>query len=106
MYCAIAGQLRIAAEKELLKSSGNSVISTFDLIKGAEGAFESLAQLLGTDYFFFGQQKPGLFDASVFAYTALILQNHFGWKFNPLEECLSKHPNLVQHRNRILDLYF
>lgn len=102
----MASQLRSAAEKELVKSAGRRIVSTYDLSKDAEEAFEALSTLLGDDDFYFGQQKPSFFDATVFAYTALILQSDFGWKYNPLEETLSKHSNLVQHRDRILDAYF
>lgn len=102
----IASQLRAAAEAELVKSAAKNIISTFDLMKEVEEAFEALATLLGGDKYFFGQDDPGLFDASVFAYTELILDRQFGWKHNPLQEHLSKHENLIQHRNNIHDLYF
>ncbi|EME87767.1 uncharacterized protein MYCFIDRAFT_28422 [Pseudocercospora fijiensis CIRAD86] len=103
---AIASHLRSAAEAELVKSAASNIISTFDLLKDAEEAIEALSILLSDDDYFFGQQKPGLLDASIFAYTELILDDRFGWKYNPLLEHLSKHENLTKHRNRIRELYF
>ncbi|KXT13661.1 hypothetical protein AC579_4995 [Pseudocercospora musae] len=103
---AIASHLRSAAEAELVKSAAKNIISTFDLHKDAGEAFDALATLLGDDDYFFGQRKPGLFDASIFAYTELILDDRLGWKYNPLREHLSKHENVIKHRNRVRDLYF
>lgn len=104
---AITHQLRSAAALELEKSAGSNVVSALDLLNDAEEAFQALADLLGRDQWFFGQEQPGLFDASVFAYTCLIQDGALGWKHNPLEELLStKHENLVNHRNRVLEMYF
>ncbi|KAK4507889.1 hypothetical protein PRZ48_001624 [Zasmidium cellare] len=103
---AITHQLRSAAALELEKSAGSNVVSALDLLNDAEEAFQALADLLGQDQWFFGQGHPSLFDASFFAYTCLILDDAFGWKHNPLEELLSKHQNLVDHRNRIVEVYF
>ncbi|KAF2172453.1 hypothetical protein M409DRAFT_63135 [Zasmidium cellare ATCC 36951] len=103
---AIAHQLRSAAALELEKSAGSNVLSALDLLNDAEEAFQTLADSLGQDQWFFGQKYPGLFDASVFAYAGLILDEAFGWKHNPLQELLSKHENLVDHRNRVTELYY
>lgn len=103
---AITRQLRDAASVELVKSAGTTDVSTLDLLRDAEEAFEALSTLLGEDEYFFSLQKPSLFDASVFAYTCLILDEKFGWRHNPLEEHLAKHDNLVQHRQKILEAYF
>lgn len=81
-------------------------MSALDLLNDAEEAFQALADLLGRDQWFFGQKEPGLFDASVFAYTCLILDEALGWKHNPLEEILSKHESLVNHQKRVLEMYF
>lgn len=74
-------------------------------MRGAEDAFASLSTLLGGDQWFFAQQAPGLFDAAVFAYTHLLLDDEMGWQENRLGEGLQKFENLVQHRNRIAELY-
>lgn len=103
---AIASQLRSAAETELVKSSGTNVVSAKDLIRDAEDAFEALSTLLGADEWFFGKQKPSLFDASVFAYTQLILDESLGWQENPLGDVLEKHGNLVRHREKIVQMYY
>ncbi|QSS54558.1 mitochondrial outer membrane protein [Histoplasma capsulatum var. duboisii H88] len=100
----LARQLQQAARDELLKSS--SVIDVDDLEAEAKNAFEALASLLGNDNYFFGSKDPGLFDASVFAYTHLLLDDALNWKRNPIGRCLKKYSNLVQHRERIRDRHF
>ncbi|KAG0646177.1 Metaxin-1 [Hyphodiscus hymeniophilus] len=60
---SIAHQLRTAAETELLKHT--SIIDTDDLYSEADKALEALSILLGEDPWFFGNEKPALFDASM-----------------------------------------
>jgi metaxin len=55
---------------------------------------------------FFGNDKPALFDASVFAYTQLLLDDRMGWKEKKLCMALRRRENLVQHRERLLVRYF
>jgi metaxin len=62
--------------------------------------------VLGEDDWFFANDKPGLFDASVFAYTQLLLDDGMGWKEKKLCRALSSRGNLVQHRQRLLVRYF
>lgn len=100
---ALAFQLQQAARDELHRSS--QYIDANDLIAEAGDAFEALSTLLGEDQYFYGRSKPGLFDASVFAYTHLILDEGMGWKHDALGRLLKKHENLVQHRNRLLELF-
>ncbi|KAK2751554.1 hypothetical protein FQN55_000275 [Onygenales sp. PD_40] len=100
----LARQLQQAARDELLKYS--SYIDVDDLEAEANKAFESLSALLGTNEHFFGRQQPGLFDASVFAYTHLLLDESLGWEQNPLGRYLKRYDNLVQHRQRLLEAYF
>lgn len=97
---ALGFQLQQAARDELLKTS--KYIDEADLEGDAESAFEALSALLAKDDHFFGRSKPGLFDASVFAYTHLILDEGMGWKQNRLAQLLREHTNLVQHRERLL----
>lgn len=99
----IGHQIQQAARDELLKTS--NYIDAADLEGDAGGAFEALSTLLGEDEHFFGRPTPGLFDASVFAYTHLILDSTLGWKRNRLEQLLKEHPNLVQHRDRLLKFF-
>ncbi|KAJ5204555.1 uncharacterized protein N7498_005434 [Penicillium cinerascens] len=100
---ALGIQLQQAARDELLKTS--KYIDVADLEGDAKSAFEALSALLGEDEHFFGRQKPGLFDASVFAYTHLILDEGMGWKQNRLAQLLREHTNLVQHRERLLQFF-
>ncbi|KAL4806692.1 hypothetical protein BDV18DRAFT_118955 [Aspergillus unguis] len=99
----LAAQLQQAARDELLRSS--SYIDVSALEAEAAEAFEALSTLLDDKTYFFGREKPGLFDASVFAYTHLILDQKMGWKYNRLEQLLSQHANLVQHRERLLKFF-
>jgi metaxin len=100
----MAHQLRAAAEGELLKHT--SIIDTDDLYSEADKAFEALSILLGDNPWFFGNEKPALFDASVFAYTHLLLDEGLGWKEKKLCRALGRRENLVQHRERLLVRYY
>ncbi|KAL3479748.1 hypothetical protein BJX99DRAFT_221702, partial [Aspergillus californicus] len=99
----IAAQLQQAALDELLKSSTYIDVSTLEA-EAAE-ALEALSTLLGDNTHFFDRPNPGLFDASVFAYTHLILDKNMGWKYNRLEQLLLQHANLVEHRERLLKFF-
>ncbi|PLB35020.1 putative mitochondrial outer membrane protein (Sam35) [Aspergillus candidus] len=100
---ALSFQLQQAARDELLKTA--EYIDASALEAGAGEALEALATLLGDDQHFFGRPHPGLFDASVFAYTHLILDERMGWKRNRLGQLLQQHENLVQHRERLLKFF-
>ena len=101
---ALAYQLKSAARDELLKSY--AIIDADDTHKRAERAFQSLSTLLGKDEYFFAADEPGLFDASVFAYTHLLLDERMRWKHDLLSRALESNSNLVHHRNRVLDRFF
>ena len=101
---AVCFQLKKAALDELTKT--NSYVSAEDLIEEAGEAFAALSTLLNTDTWFFGAEQPGLFDASVFAYTHLLLDEGLGWERNELRDVLRDHANLVEHRDRIMRGYF
>jgi metaxin len=103
---AIARQLRAAAESELVKSAGKDVVDVLDLMHDVEEAFDALSTLLGEHDWFFGQEKPGLFDASLFSYSHLILDEQLGWTFNPLKDALERHGNLVRHSKRVWEKFF
>ena len=101
---ATARQLRSAAQDELLKTF--TLIDPGEMYRRAEEAFNALATLLSEDEYFFGAGQPGLFDASLFAYTHLLLDQGLGWQSTSLTDVLSKYDNLVDHRNRLLKQYF
>lgn len=103
---SIRHSLRRAAEAEVAKSSYSATISEADLTQDAEKAFEALASLLGDSDWFFAQEKPSMLDASLFAYSHLLLDDNMAWSQNPLADMLKQHQNLVDHRDRILKLYF
>ncbi|KAI1615461.1 hypothetical protein EDD36DRAFT_189479 [Exophiala viscosa] len=101
---SLAQQLRGAAREELLKT--NTIIDGQELYSKAEEAFKALSWLLGDDQFFFGQTTPGLFDASLFAYTQIILDDDLEWKTPTLKLALQRYDNLVQHRARLVRGFF
>jgi metaxin len=97
-------QLKKAARDELLKTVSH--IREDELYLEAENAFLALSTLLGEDGHFFGKDKPTLFDASVFAYNHLLLDESLGWQNTRLADSLRNMDNLVQHRQRLLTSYF
>ncbi|KAI9715388.1 MAG: hypothetical protein M1812_006033 [Candelaria pacifica] len=100
----ISHQLRAAAEAEILKQSAMLDVDT--LFSEANDAFEALNTLLGDVDWFFDAETPGLFDASVFAYTYLILDKGLGWKDERLMKTLRGKEGLVRHCERIFSRYF
>lgn len=104
MRATLAHQLRSAAESELLKSS--SKIDAQSLYHEAKKAFEALSVVLGEDDWFFGSEEPTLFDAGVFAYTHLLLDEDLGWRDDKLGSSVRERGNLVRHRERILTRFW
>ncbi|KAK3685452.1 hypothetical protein B0T22DRAFT_537775 [Podospora appendiculata] len=76
---SLRAQLRRAAEAEILRTSSSATAAVVDVdavYAAALEAFEALAGLLAESEtgWFFGAAQPTLFDASVFAYTHLMLR--------------------------------
>lgn len=101
---SVSYQLRDAAQAELLKQA--ATIDAEILYQGSCQAFEALSELLGEGRFFFDEQKPGLFDASVFAFTNVLLDSTKAWKETRMIEDLQRFENLVKHREYLLQQYF
>ncbi|KAK5170108.1 uncharacterized protein LTR77_004692 [Saxophila tyrrhenica] len=99
-------QLQQAAQHELSKASASNTIHEADVLQEAAASFEALSTLLDSDEWFFGRDGPGLFDASVFAYTHLILDSDMQWQDNALSDALMDHGNLVKHRDRMVEMYY
>ncbi|QSZ32810.1 hypothetical protein DSL72_002390 [Monilinia vaccinii-corymbosi] len=93
-------QLRSAAESELRKSA--EIIDEDMIYREADRAWEALSLLLGEEKWFAGD-GPGIFDASVFAYTWLLGDEGLGWEKGDkrLGEGVRKWGNLVSHRERV-----
>lgn len=102
----IAYQLRHAATDELAKSAFSGAVVEEDIFHDAEDAISSLSELLGSDQWFFGQSQPSILDASVFAFTHLILDGSLQWHRNKLAELVNQYQNLRDHQGRILNQYF
>jgi len=108
---ALAHQLQSAAFSELMKlspSATQTVPSDEEIYTEAKLAFSALSTLLGHDDWFFAEERPGLFDASVFAYTCLILDraNTMKWEDKRLQVLLERCENLVGHCDRIMEKYY
>lgn len=101
---ATAHHLRKAALEELKKTTPNVVVD--DILRDGKEALQALSTLLGSDQWFFGAEGPALFDASVFAYTHLLLDEGMGWKDNGLGDAVRGFSNLVHHRDTIIGQYF
>lgn len=101
---ALGYQLQTAAQGELIKHS--PLIDAEALYRESEKAFSALAELLGEEEYFFGEETPGLFDASVFAYTNVLLDEGLQWKETRMVEGVRRFGNLVGHRERILRGHF
>ncbi|KAK5116964.1 hypothetical protein LTR62_006685 [Meristemomyces frigidus] len=106
----IAHQLRSSATTEILKSNTTSAASNIvdedEILGGAREAMEALAELLGDNPWFFGQEKPGIFDAGLFAYTELLLDDGLGWAENRLGVMLRQSGGLVRHSDKIREVHF
>ncbi|KAF2456791.1 hypothetical protein BDY21DRAFT_43409 [Lineolata rhizophorae] len=104
----LARELVNAATDALLGTS--SVIDAAQLYSEADDAFESLSILLGEDSWFFGADSPGILDAAIFSYTEPLIQERLGgggmWVDGTLRQMVLGRPRLVDHRNRILGMYF
>lgn len=101
---SLARQLQSAAREELLKT--NTIIDAGHLYNQAKHAFRALSVLLGSNQFFFGQTTPGLFDASLFAYTQILLDEDLTWSSTTLKLELLEYKNLVHHRDRLIRGFF
>lgn len=145
----LAHSLRSAAEEEILKScgivrGGMERVDVRALYARMEEAWAALAQILGHEEWFEGvlgggigteeeggedggrsgvktQSGPGVLDASIFAYSHVVLALLMDWPGreemsgrgldalsagNRLYEAIARHGNLVAHRDRILARYF
>lgn len=107
----LARQLQQAARDELLRDC--AYVDEAVLIADADAAFFALATLLGEREWFDGGEEgngnaPGLFDASVFAYTYLCLdeEGRMGMSYNPLAHAIRKYKGLERHAKRISEMYF
>lgn len=86
----------------------SAVIHADTLYREAEEAVTALEMVLGDNNWFFGADRPGLFDASVFAYTHLLLDDGLGngWVESRLRDAVLQSKSLVAHRNRVLAGYY
>lgn len=101
----MAFQLQKAAREELLKIN-NGYADAGELLDEAKEAFAALETLLAGDEWFFGRAGPGVFDAGVFAYTHLLLDEGLGWVRTELGDVVRGCEGLVRHRERVLEVYF
>ncbi|KAF3909633.1 Metaxin-3 [Arthrobotrys entomopaga] len=97
-------QMRQAALDSLgINNTESSKVTGEMLYMRANEAWAALSTLLGDGKWFFGASDAGLFDASVFAFTHLILTLDLGGSGEDLVHGLRKYSNLVNHQQRIRD---
>lgn len=101
---SLLASLRSAAEEEVLSSTRSPFANAETLYADAEEALSALEDLIDGKEWFFGD--PTLFDASVFAYTNFLLEDQFVWGDERLRGLTRAFPNLVAHRERILEKYW
>jgi metaxin len=77
-----------------------------DIYASALSAFEALSILLGESAWFFSSPQPTLFDAAIFAYTHLLLNERLNWREKKLVRGLRTHANLVAHQERLYQTYW
>ena len=95
----------MAADKELLKQM--AVVDAECIYRESAKAFQALHTLLGDDDYFFGAYQPGLFDASVFAYTSMLFGKAVSQLRNTkMMEGVREFDNLRAHWDRIMAGYF
>jgi metaxin len=113
-------QLRDAAETEILKSTACPAVDRDETYGEARKALAALSTLLGDELWFGGggggrqsstsssntAERPSLFDASVFAYTHLLLDESLGWRDRTFPALVGEFPNLVAHERRLYELCF
>jgi metaxin len=96
----LSSELQKSAAAELRKCRPGGVVNRDDIYADADAAFSALSTVLGGDEWFFGAEEPGLFDATVFGYTHLILTLEWHEKETAIARSVRKHKNLVAHERR------
>ncbi|CUS14117.1 unnamed protein product [Tuber aestivum] len=99
-------QAKAAARQQVLQAYPGGVLDPRRIYADAGAALEAISTMLGKDTWFFGGGDPGLFDASVFAYTHLILNLRWHTGENTLFRAVMEHDNLLGHERRIRDAFF
>lgn len=105
---ALAASLRSAAEEEILASTRRRSIHPHAIYQAASQALAALADALHASAtpWFFGEDAPTLFDAAVFAYTNMLLDESLAWGDPRLSNSVREFDALVRHRERILAKYW
>lgn len=111
VHLSLSYTLQTAARAEIVKSSSSPVVEVDSLYRESDKAFSALSELLGDSEWFFGEKMPGLMDASVFAYSHLLLDDELmGWKAGDegMGEGLrdGRWKNLADHRQRIYEVCY
>ncbi|KAG0635912.1 hypothetical protein HOY80DRAFT_1091075 [Tuber brumale] len=99
-------QTKAAARQQLLQARPGGVLDPRRIYADAGAALEAISTMLGSDTWFSGGRDPGLFDASVFAYTHLILTLRWHSEENALLRAVMRHDNLLDHEERIRGDFF
>ncbi|PKS07634.1 hypothetical protein jhhlp_006240 [Lomentospora prolificans] len=105
---SVAHALCSAAEEEILASSRRQAVDVAHIYTDAQVALSALQDSLRDSEtgWFFQEKGPTLFDASVFAYTNVLLDERLTWEDAKLPELLRRFDALVAHRERLLTKYW
>ncbi|KTW29409.1 hypothetical protein T552_01361 [Pneumocystis carinii B80] len=97
-------QLQNQIKKKLSVRQKNGLLNAKEIYADASHALHALSIKLGQDQWFFGTEVPSYIDATLFAYTYLVLS------INLPEDTLShevkKYENLVKHAERVSNICF
>ncbi|KEZ38588.1 Uncharacterized protein SAPIO_CDS10579 [Scedosporium apiospermum] len=105
---SITHTLRTAAEEEILTSTRRQALDPPYIYAEAEAALVALRDVLEASEteWFFGEKETTVFDAAVFAYTNVLLDERLAWGDARLTEVVRAFEALVAHRERILGRYW
>lgn len=97
-------QLYNQIKKKLSIRQKTGFLNGKEIYVDASHALHALSIKLGQDVWFFGAKSPSFIDATLFAYTHLILSTNL--PDDTLIHEIRKYKNLVEHSKRIYNMYF
>ncbi|KAG4303624.1 hypothetical protein PCANB_000044 [Pneumocystis canis] len=95
----IKWQLCRKIKKRLSDRQKTGLLNLNEIYADAAHALDAVAIRLGEDIWFFGAKNPTFIDATLFAYTYLVLSTQLPG--NTLMHALKKHTNLIDHATRL-----
>ncbi|QSL64319.1 hypothetical protein MERGE_001619 [Pneumocystis wakefieldiae] len=97
-------QLQNQVRKRLSVRQKTGLLNAKEVYTDASYALHALSIKLGQDNWFFGAEDPSYIDATLFAYTHLVLSINL--PDDTLAREIKKHENLVKHAERVSNICF